>query len=178
MSTVTAQDFLDAILVDRSSVYRPVAKKETMQEFDALLSRARQEASDAAYTERNQVVAALARCFPSVVTKTAIEGWDPAWHNCVYITLPTGQASWHFHDKDANLLRDIPRGDMKWDGHTTPEKYDRLDALKFNQARREALKEMDDALSTFYATLNLPKCNLCDVSALLVEKLRAEYNQP
>lgn len=48
---------------------------------------------DAAYLERNQVVAALAKCFPSGIAKTAIEGWGEDWHGCVYIDLPTGQAS-------------------------------------------------------------------------------------
>lgn len=44
---------------------------------------------DAAYTERNAVVAALARCYPSGLKRTAIEGWDPEWHGCVWIDLPT-----------------------------------------------------------------------------------------
>jgi hypothetical protein len=133
---VTAEDFIDAIQMDEVHGF-----VKTMVAFNALLSKARQEASDSAYRERNQVVAALAKCFPSVVTKTDIPGWDPAWHNCVYVTLPTGQASWHFHDNDAHLFRDIPRGEMKWDGHTTPEKYERLDKLKIGEARKEAVEE-------------------------------------
>ena len=114
-------------------------KKLFEDAFNSLLSQVRQEASDSAYRERNQVVAALAKQFPSVVTKTDIPGWDPAWHNCVYITLPTGQASWHFHDNDSDLFRDIPRGEMKWDGHTTPEKYERLDKLKIGEASNETI---------------------------------------
>lgn len=86
--------------------------------------------TDAAYKERNQVVAALAKCFPSGVKKTVIEGWDEAWYNCVYIDLPTGQASWHFHDRDAHLFDGLPPYEGEWDGHTTPEKYDRLHALR------------------------------------------------
>jgi len=86
-------------------------------------------AVDAAYKERNQVVAALAKSYPSGVGKTAIDGWDEAWHNCVYIDLPTGQASWHYHDRDAYLFEGLPLYAGKWDGHTTPEKYDRLHAL-------------------------------------------------
>lgn len=84
---------------------------------------------DAVYIERNQVVAALAKCFPSGLKKTAIEGWDPAWHNCVYIDLPTGQASWHFHDDDAWMFKGLPSYLGEWDGHSTPEKYKRLHAL-------------------------------------------------
>lgn len=84
---------------------------------------------DAAYLERNQVVAALAKCFPSGTARTAIEGWSEDWHGCVYIDLPTGQASWHFHDSQAYLFAGLPPYTGQWDGHDTPEKYRRLAAL-------------------------------------------------
>jgi hypothetical protein len=89
----------------------------------------KRDALNAAYRERNQVVAALAKCFPSGLKKTAISGWDSAWHNCVYIDLPTGQASWHFHDDDAELFAGLPPYIGEWDGHSTPEKYERLAKL-------------------------------------------------
>lgn len=79
--------------------------------------------SDAAYTERNRLVALLASMYPSVVDKTAIEGWDPEWHNCVYIQFPWGQASWHFSTADAHLFEHLPVGSWGWDGHTTEKKY-------------------------------------------------------
>lgn len=85
---------------------------------------------DAAYLERNQVVAALAKCFPSGTAKTAIEGWSEDWHGCVYIDLPTGQASWHYHDSQAYLFADLPAYKGKWDGHTTEEKYSRIAKLQ------------------------------------------------
>ena len=86
---------------------------------------------DAVYLERNQCVALIARMAVAMglsvaVTKTAIEGWDEAWHNCIYVGLPTGQVSWHFHDKEAYLFEGLPRGDVKWDEHSTPEKYLRV----------------------------------------------------
>jgi len=84
---------------------------------------------DAAYLERNQVVAALAKCFSSGVARTAIEGWSEDWHGCVYIDLPTGQASWHFHDSHAHLFTGLPPYTKPWDGHSTEEKYGRLSAL-------------------------------------------------
>lgn len=84
---------------------------------------------DAVYLERNQVVAALAKCFPSGIARTAIEGWAPEWHGCVYIDLPTGQASWHYHDREAHLFEGLPPYAGQWDGHDTPEKYRRLAAL-------------------------------------------------
>jgi hypothetical protein len=91
-------------------------------------------AKDAAYRERNQVVAALARAalllgWKVGLRKTDLEGWDPDWHNCVWIELPTGQASWHFRDSERDLFRGLPGYDAAWDGHTTPQKYDRLAGL-------------------------------------------------
>lgn len=84
---------------------------------------------DGAYEERNKVVAALAKLFPSGVARTAIEGWSEDWHGCVYIDLPTGQVSWHFHDSQAHLFAGLPPYTKPWDGHDTPEKYRRLAAL-------------------------------------------------
>ena len=85
------------------------------------------KAKDAAYLERNQVVAAFASCFLGAgIAKTAIEGWEPEWHNCVYIDTPTGQVSWHYHDSQADLFAHLPPYLGKWDGHTTEEKYRRL----------------------------------------------------
>lgn len=81
---------------------------------------------DQAYLERNRLVAFLAALFPSVRGKTHIDGWDPEWHNCVHLVLPTGQASWHYHDSHAELFAHVPEGPLIWDGHTTEQKYDRI----------------------------------------------------
>ena len=83
------------------------------------------------YNERNRVVAALANAmlllgYDVYRTKTEIEGWDPEWYNCVYISLPTGQASWHYHDDEKELFDFIIKRDVEWDGHSTEEKYERL----------------------------------------------------
>lgn len=86
-------------------------------------------AKDGAYLERNQVVAALAKCFPSGTAQTPIEGWSPEWFGCVYIDLPTGQASWHFHTSQAHLFLGLPPYTGEWDGHSTPVKYERLAAM-------------------------------------------------
>lgn len=86
-----------------------------------------------AYLERNQCVALIARMAlhlgrPAGVTKTAIDGWDPEWYGCVFVDLPTGQASWHFHDSQAHLFAGLPAWFGTWDGHTTPQKYERVNA--------------------------------------------------
>lgn len=85
-----------------------------------------QHERDVAYEERNRVVALLAALFPSGKAKTAIEGWDEEWHNCVYIDLPTGQISFHYHDDHAHLFAHVSKHHVEWDGHTTEEKYGRV----------------------------------------------------
>jgi hypothetical protein len=84
---------------------------------------------NAAYAERNRLVAYLARQFPSGIARTAIEGWEPEWHGCVYIDTPAGQLSWHYHDREAHLFADLPPYAGEWDGHTTEQKYERLRLL-------------------------------------------------
>jgi hypothetical protein len=82
-----------------------------------------QNALDNAYRERNQLVALLSTCFSSGKAKTAIEGWDEAWHGCVYIDFPWGQASWHYHVDDGWMFEHLPPYQGAWDGHATEEKY-------------------------------------------------------
>ena len=100
-------------------------------------------ARDGAYTERNRLVAFLTNIYPSGVKKTAIPGWDEAWHNCVYIDLPVGQASWHYHNDEAHLFAHLPPYESEWDGHTTEEKYERL-LLATNHA-----KQTDELLADY-----------------------------
>lgn len=99
---------------------------------------------DAAYTERNKLVAGLARLIRSTQQNKpagapdvawlaehdpADASWDPAWRTIVFIEGPTGQLSWHLHDSDVPLFDGLPRGPNTWDGHSTPEKYDRVAKL-------------------------------------------------
>ncbi len=107
--------------------------KQIAAERDAAIAAKEEigQRKDDAYEERNRVVAALARLalasgYRVVRTRTAIEGWSEDWHGCVYINLPCGQSSWHFHDSQAWLFADLPEGGETWDGHTTEQKYDRL----------------------------------------------------
>ena len=81
---------------------------------------------DQAYWERNRLVAILARLYPSGRAVTDIPGWDAAWHNCIYIDLPTGQASWHIHDDEMMQFASLPEYTKPWDGHSIEEKYRRL----------------------------------------------------
>ena len=92
---------------------------------------------DEAFTERNRVVALLARMARELGWRAGIgthedkpgEAWDPEWRTIVCIDMPNRQASWHLHDRDAHLLEGLPRYEGTWDGHTTEEKYQRVAAL-------------------------------------------------
>jgi hypothetical protein len=98
------------------------------------------EATTAAYRERNQLVALLSTLFPSGKATTAIDGWDEAWHGCVYIDFPWGQASWHYHTDDAWMFAHLPPYTKPWDGHTTKAKYAAIAASI--RARGEAATEL------------------------------------
>lgn len=79
-----------------------------------------------AYYERNIHVALLARLYPSGIRETHIEGWDEEWRNCVYIDLPSGQISYHYHTREAHLFHDLPPYTKVWDGHQKDEVHARI----------------------------------------------------
>lgn len=84
---------------------------------------------DQAYSERNHLVALLARLYPSGLRKTNIPSWDPQWRNCVYIDLPTGQISYHYRDSEMYLfegLEGLPDYHKPWDGHTKVDVHNRI----------------------------------------------------
>lgn len=85
-----------------------------------------ENAMTALYTERAQLVAALSKCFPASLEADPAE---PDWPVCL-IDLPSGQVSWHIASGDLHLFDHLPRNAGRaWDGHDTPTKYARLNAL-------------------------------------------------
>jgi hypothetical protein len=89
---------------------------------------------DAAYIERNRMVAGFAALAVKLGYRagrrcTDIAGWDEEWSWAVFIDLPTGQVSWHYHRDEAPLFSFLGDYDEPWDGHDTPEKYRRVAAL-------------------------------------------------
>jgi hypothetical protein len=87
------------------------------------------EEKDEAYHQRNYLVAALARLFPSGIRRTCIPDWDPEWRGCCYIDLPTGQISYHYRDCESFLFSDLPIYSKAWDGHDKETVHRRLLAL-------------------------------------------------
>lgn len=91
---------------------------------------------DAAYTERNRLVAALARLVYASGGEAWLadhrdepgQEWDPEWRTVVFIETGrrASQLSWHLHDSDVALFDGLPRGPNTWDGHSTEEKYRRV----------------------------------------------------
>lgn len=81
---------------------------------------------DAAYTERNQLVALLACLYPSWKgVDEKLEGTP--FETVVYIDLPTGQVSFHVPDRDIEFFNHVDSNQYRaWDGHATSEKFERI----------------------------------------------------
>lgn len=79
---------------------------------------------NAAYEERNRLVALLSKLFPSSIEHDPKE---PDWP-VVIVNLPTGQVSWHVPKSSAMLFVHLPAKLYTWDGHTTDEKHRRIEA--------------------------------------------------
>jgi hypothetical protein len=88
-----------------------------------------------AYRERAHLVAHLAAVYPSVI---GVDPSEPDWP-VVYISTEAGQLSWHVAAADLPLFSHVPRSDeVAWDGHSTEQKYRRLDRLTRTIAARGA----------------------------------------
>ncbi len=98
---------------------------------------------NAAYRERDQIVALLARMALAAGWTSGLRrhepdpdpAWDEDWKNVVAIDLPTGQVTWHFHDSERPLFHSLPPYAGAWDGHTTPEKYRRVNSALASKER-------------------------------------------
>jgi hypothetical protein len=87
---------------------------------------------DAAYAERNQLVAALSKLLPAHLARHPDEdaAWEDDWRWIVVVNVPAGQMTWHIHDSEREMFNHLDvRADFAWDGHTTDEKYRRLGLL-------------------------------------------------
>lgn len=83
------------------------------------------------YKERAQCVVALARIAKGLGYAVGFaEDVERSGWPVLYIELPTGQVSWHFTsgDREEYAADILDNPDIKWDGHSTPEKYARLAA--------------------------------------------------
>ena len=91
---------------------------------------------NAVYRERDQLVAALSKLFPAHLALHDGADWEDDWRNIVCVHLPAGQATWHIHDSELPLFGHLVHTAGHWDGHSTEEKYARLNALEPHDAAR------------------------------------------
>jgi hypothetical protein len=117
--------------------------------------REAEESKNQAYKERDMLVCALSKVFPSHLCRHPDEdkNWENDWRwiVCVHIQvnelaifgdaindLPIGddrkrlvekQLTWHIHDSERKMFNHLEVEDNHWDGHTTEEKYQRLATL-------------------------------------------------
>ncbi|MER8197079.1 hypothetical protein ABTY00_24315 [Streptomyces microflavus] len=87
----------------------------------------------AVYRERAHLVAHLAAVYPAAI---GTDPNEPDWP-VLFIETDAGQLSWHIAPDDVPLFAHVPRSDSSvWDGHTTEQKYARLDNLTRTRAQR------------------------------------------
>lgn len=104
-------------------------------ERDALKAErdAERSSKDTAYSERDRLVCALSKLFPSWLERhpDLDTAWEDDWRWIVFVSFPTGQASWHIHDSEVSWFYHLERRDgNSWDGHSTAEKYARIERFK------------------------------------------------
>lgn len=113
----------------------PLCKKRCEPE-EPLLTQLKKlrDQLNAVYEERDRCVAAVAALAKTAGYEAWLgrhddndADWDPEWRHIVFVELPTGQASWHIHDSELPLFSFLQPSDLSWDGHTTPEKYERME---------------------------------------------------
>jgi hypothetical protein len=109
---------------------------------------------DQAYWERNQLVSALSKIYPSWLGWHKEPDWEDDWRNIVYIEIPVRcqvhgdlrnymdyrveikQLSWHIHKDDLEYFEHLKPGIKEWDGHETEEKYERLKHLHIPELKK------------------------------------------
>jgi hypothetical protein len=74
-------------------------------------------------------------------SRIGVDPAEPDWP-VVYVETEAGQVSWHISADDLPLFAHVPRSDAaQWDGHTTEQKYARLDSLTRTVAARKAVSD-------------------------------------
>ena len=109
--------------------YSPLTHLECREVF-AEVDRLRADKAGA-YAERDRLVAVLSKVFRSHLCRHPDEDteWDNDWRWIVCIHTPAGQATWHVHDSERHQFDHLPVRPNHWDGHTTEEKYRRLESI-------------------------------------------------
>lgn len=112
-----------------------------MQEVEAQRDNAIAE-RDGAYRERAQLLAWVAGMYRSYIYP-APDVEDEGWSILMIHTM-MGQLTWHIAPGDLELFPHIPRvtadhSQAQWDGHTTEEKYNRIQQIVAGYTREESI---------------------------------------
>lgn len=88
---------------------------------------------DEIYRERNQCISLICRLAMALGLNVGIgehintdRVMDSKFLNVVYVDLPSGQCGWHIPEHDMPMFEFLPKYQLKWDGHTTEQKYERV----------------------------------------------------
>lgn len=79
------------------------------------------------YEERDRLVALISSIYPSYIAID--EDSEDGFKNVVYIESPVGQLSWHIADDEVKFFGHLTVKENNWDGHSTEEKYERIEKL-------------------------------------------------
>lgn len=87
---------------------------------------------DNAYRERNHLVRVLTRLYDAHLSRHPDDDkdWENDWRWIVCVHTPAGQACWHIHDSEVSSFQHLNVRPNDWDGHSTEEKYARLERLR------------------------------------------------
>lgn len=172
------------------------ARLESMTKLSDAVATLRRE-KDAAYSERDMLVCALAKFAVALGWETWIGPheqiistehpyveWEPEWCNVIYVVTPHGQVSWHVHDSEVEWFSFLPRRETPgWDGHTSVEKYARLEkiTLGYHETRQyvefllkkiEELQVTHDAAVVFVDTQESLRPSLDEFASLTFDLLK------
>lgn len=79
--------------------------------------------------ERAIIISLLTYFVPAVLSPRVTDesGWDRGEGWVVYLSLPTGQVSWHIRDDHKSWFDHLKVVNINpWDGHDTEEKWNRI----------------------------------------------------
>jgi hypothetical protein len=94
------------------------------------------ESLDGVYAERNLLIALVAKLslqmgYTVGIGKDNDPDIGPEWKNIIYVEIPhygrTEQLSWHLHQNEMINFKNVPLYSRIWDGHSTEEKYRRIE---------------------------------------------------
>lgn len=111
--------------------------------------REAEASKNGAYNERDRCVALIARMANALGYRAGLGehpredvSWDHDWRTIVFVDLPAGQASWHIHDSERPLFVALDAYSGQWDGHSTEEKYRRVDLTPLINERADKEREI------------------------------------